>query len=100
MELDEVVSGLRPDDGEYSLVEIETGGTVAEAGHVLVEFDDADEVTIPPDTDFETYAAYDREGNIYTRESWPEPASRAPDDGPEQKASLLPGWMAGGSTNY
>lgn len=103
MSLAEHLQGLRPEDGEFALVEVETGQPAGQAAHVLVEFDDANEVTIPPDNDFETYAVYDRQGSIYTRESWPEPFSEA--DGPDEKAGgrldVLPDWMRrGGSRNY
>lgn len=103
MSLSEHIKGLRPQDGAFALVEIETGQPVGQAAHVLVEFDDADEVEIPPDTDFEKYALYDASGTIYTRESWPDPFSEAPDEGPDEKAdagSSLPDWMQRGNTNY
>lgn len=103
MSLAEHLQGLRPEEGEFALVEIETGQPVGQAAHVLVEYDDADEVVIPPDNDFETYAIYDRQGSIYTRESWPDPFSEG--DGPDEKASRLrdklPDWMIrGGGRNY
>lgn len=94
----ETLEGLRPGDGEFALVEVETGAPVGEAGHKLVEFDDADGVAIPPDTDFEKYVVYDRGGNSYTRDSWPEPFARAP-DGADEKADV-PGYMSRGGRNY
>lgn len=98
MSLLEVIDGLKPEDGEYALVEIDTGEPLEEAAHILCEFDNPDEVVIPPDTDFETYALYDREGAIYTRETWPEPHSESSDV--EQKSGWLPGWMRLGGGNY
>lgn len=103
MSLAEHTQELRPEGDGFALVEIETGAPVGEAAHVLAEFDDADDVVIPPDTDFEHYAVYDSSGSIYTRESWPDPFSEG--DGPEEKASSLsdklPDWMTGSeSRNY
>lgn len=103
MTLAEEITGLRPEDGKYALVEVETGKPPGEAAHRLAEFDEAGGVTIPPDTDFEHYVVYDRDGNTYTRGSWPDPFSEAPDEGPEEKADGadgLPDWMRRGGTNY
>jgi len=101
-DLTETIAELKPEDGEYSLVEVSTGEPVASAGHVIAEFNDAGEVAIPPDTDFETYVVYDRAGNTYTRESWPEPFAEASDDGAAEKArhSDLPDFMSSGGRNF
>jgi len=101
MSTGEHVASLMPDTG-YALIEVDRGEPPGTAGAVLAQFDDGDGVRIPPDGPMETYVVYDAEGNAYTRESWPEPAS-APEqgDGPDddglrgKMADAVPDWMSG-----
>lgn len=55
--------GLLPTRKRYSLVEVPLGSPVEEAAAKLMEFDDPDDVSIPPDTPFEFFVVYDRDGN-------------------------------------
>lgn len=85
----EAREGLLPEEKAYSFVEISKGAPSGEAGTKLYEFNDWDEVHIPPESALEMYVVYDREGDSIT-EPVPEgdnPGGKDPETG-KQRAEL------------